>query len=132
MFRVDSIYELTKSALDATALRQEIISSNIANVNTKDYKAKQVVFETELKEAMSSSGSVMRATDPRHFGVGDNMSSIQPKVIEDKDNLSMNVDGNSIDIELEMSNMAANQIQYNTLIQSTSSRLNDYHSVIKG
>lgn len=132
MFRVDSIHQLTKNALDATSLRQEIISSNIANVNTKDYKAKQVIFETELKEALSSSGSVMRATDARHFGVGSNVSSVQARIVEDSENLTMNVDGNSIDIELEMSKMAANQIQYNALIQSTSSRLNDYHSVIKG
>lgn len=132
MFRVDSVYELTKSALGATSLRQEVISNNIANVNTKDYKAKQVIFETELEKALSSSASVMKATDSRHFGVGRDLSSITARVVEDKESQKMNVDGNSIDIDLEMANMAANQIQYNTLIQSANSRLQDYHSVIKG
>lgn len=132
MFRLDGAYQLSRVALDATSLRQDIISNNIANVNTKDYKAKQVVFETELKKVMNSPAGVMKATDSRHFGVSDNLESIQPKIIEDSENQKMNVDGNSIDIDLEMANMAANQIQYNTLIQTTESRLNNYHYVIRG
>lgn len=132
MFQIDGTYSLAKTALDATSLRQQAISSNIANVNTQDYKAKQVVFETELKNALSSSPSVMRATDSRHFGVGSDVNSITPRIVEDSAEDKMNVDGNSIDIELEMSNMAANTIQYNALIQATSGRLNDYHYVIRG
>lgn len=132
MFQIDSAYSLAKTALDATTLRQEAISSNIANVNTEDYKAKQVVFETELKNALSSSAGVMKATDPRHFGVGNDLNSISPKIVEDSEEDKMNVDGNSVDIELEMSNMAANTIQYNALIQLTSGRINDYHYVIRG
>ncbi|MEA3423540.1 MAG: flagellar basal body rod protein FlgB, partial [Bacillota bacterium] len=50
----DKNLEVLKKALDASSLRQQTITNNIANVNTKDYKAKRVVFEDELKKAIGS------------------------------------------------------------------------------
>ncbi|MGL4338619.1 MAG: flagellar basal body rod protein FlgB, partial [Turicibacter sp.] len=38
----DSVFVLTKQALDAASLRQETITHNITNVKTKGYKAKVV------------------------------------------------------------------------------------------
>ena len=49
-------YELLKNALDASSLRQEAISSNIANVNTANYKVNQVVFESLLGKAQQRRG----------------------------------------------------------------------------
>ena len=37
--------------LDATAKREALIANNIANVNTPNYKRKDIRFETELKHA---------------------------------------------------------------------------------
>ena len=41
---------LLERALDAASLRQQVISSNIANVNTEGYDSQRVVFESHLKE----------------------------------------------------------------------------------
>ena len=41
-----------EKALDATALRQQVISDNLANVNNPDYQAKSVAFDKQLREAM--------------------------------------------------------------------------------
>ena len=51
-------YNLLKTAMNVSAQRAELISSNIANVNTDGYKAtKRIVFESELKQALASSGT---------------------------------------------------------------------------
>ena len=43
------------STADAAATRHDIISNNIANVNTPGYKRKDIRFETELKHAFAHS-----------------------------------------------------------------------------
>lgn len=127
----DITFDLGKKILDATSLRQQTISHNIANINTKDYKSKQVVFESELQKMMGN-GTTLAATDARHYGTSGNYESFEAKIVESNSSTMMNLDGNNVDIDLEMANMAANQIQYNTLIRQVSDRLNNYHYVIRG
>ena len=47
-------YNLLKTAMDVSQTRSELISNNIANVNTPNYKAKRVVFESQLSQAMDN------------------------------------------------------------------------------
>lgn len=118
----DITYQLGKQVLDATNLRQQTIAHNIANVNTAGYKSKQVVFESELKKYINNGTTSQKLK---------NGIKIKPTIVESS-NTSMNLDGNNVDIDLEMANMAANQIQYNTLVRQVSDRLSNYHYVIRG
>ncbi|HAX72561.1 MAG TPA: flagellar basal body rod protein FlgB [Firmicutes bacterium] len=133
MFNInDSTYQLSKSAVDAAALRHQAISHNLANVNTSNYKAKTVEFESQLSKAMGISGVGMNVTDALHMG-GVNLDfGVEAKVVETSDTTKMNSDGNNVDVDLETLNMAANQIKYNALIQKVNGSLNNYHYVIKG
>lgn len=127
----DVTYQLGKQVLDATNLRQQTIAHNIANVNTPGYKSKQVVFESELKKYMVN-GVNLTATFNQHYGIQRNGISIQPQIVESSRTSQMNLDENNVDIDLEMANMAANQIQYNTLVRQVSDRISNYHYVIRG
>lgn len=129
---MDQSYQIGKNALDAASLRQQTIAHNIANATTKDYKSKQVQFEESLKKALNRSSSRLRTTDARHVGGGQSAMGIKGEVYETPSNTTMNLDGNNVDIDLEMANMAANQIKYNALIQRTNSKLESYSKVIKG
>lgn len=106
--------EVLKKALDASTMRQSAISDNIANVNTKDYKSKQVIFEEELVKALQSQRS---------------LENIEPYIVE-KTTGSLNSNGNNVDLEAEMVNMAKNQLYYNTLVQMTSKKLSVLRHVI--
>jgi len=129
-FNSDSTYNLLKKALDASYMRQQAISNNIANINTPDYKAYRVVFEEELKKTMSSVPNVsLKATHPMHIGVRNGEDEVEPKLVKDN-SPAMRNDGNNVDIDLEMANLAANQLLYNTLIQQTNQKLNVLHHVI--
>ena len=65
MIQILSGIQNTSAALDAEQTRLDVISQNIANVNTthgvdgKPYQRQVVVFETSLQQAMSSDGSVL-------------------------------------------------------------------------
>ena len=128
----DQTYQIGKNALDAYSMRQETISHNIANVNTENYAAKTVSFESDLKQALSRKSSGLRASNSRHFGVNGQAQLVTASVDETNPATFMNLDGNNVDIDLEMANMAANQIQYNAMTQQISNTLNNYHYVIKG
>lgn len=127
----DVTYGLLTNALDASYLRQKTISNNIANVNTPDYKANRVVFEEELKKAISDSSVGLQATHNHHMGMQDANQRVEPSVV--KDTLTtMKNDGNNVDIDGEMANLAANQLLYNTLIQQTNSKISTLRYVIQG
>ena len=47
--------------------RHKVISSNIANLNTPNYKTKDLVFESELQKAGSNSDLQMTKTHVNHI-----------------------------------------------------------------
>ena len=129
----DFTYDLGRQVLNATSLRQQTTAHNIANLNTANFKSKQVEFESELRQLIGNEKQVqLTATHPAHFGVSKTQSTLEPKVVESNRNTMMNLDGNNVDIDLEMANMTANQLQYNTLVRQINSRLSNYSQVIRG
>ena len=105
------IYSLLKMGLDASVLRGETISQNIANVNTPEYKSKYVTFEETLKEN----------------------SKVEPKIsVEESKGSAIRSDGNNVDLEVEKINQASNSLQYNALITLMNAKLSMTKSVIKG
>lgn len=119
--------DLLHRALDASNLRQETVSSNIANVNTPGYKAKRVEFESLLKDAMNGTG--LQRTNDRHFGVN-NASDVKARVQEQGGNM-VGDDGNNVAIDTEMAELSANSIYYQSLVSQTSAQYNMLRSVLR-
>ena len=113
-----------EKSLDATWLRNDVISQNIANADTPGYKRKEVQFEeflsSELKNSRITSGK------SRISGSGD------IRITEDHKNYSYRLDGNNVDIEQEMAQMAMNTLRYNTLIQRMSGQFSKIRTIISG
>lgn len=119
-------YSLVKNALDASSLRQRAISSNIANINTPNYKVNKVEFEKHLRNA--TNGVVLEKTDESHIGT-ENIGDIQAS-IEKRTNTSLDETGNNVDIDLEMTELAANEIYYSTLIQLLNAKYSKLNAAI--
>lgn len=123
-----SSYDLLKQGIDASNTRAEVISNNMANVNTKNYKRFGVVFEENLKASGNSSVS-MKKTKTQHLSVKNVDGNIE--VVQDK-STSMREDGNNVDLEYEKVEQAANTMKYNALIQQANSKLSNVKYVISG
>jgi flagellar basal-body rod protein FlgB len=123
-----STFSSLENAIGYASQKQKVISDNIANVDTPNYKAKDVSFKNVLNDAVNSQFSTKR-TDPRHFSFD---TSEEPYVITNQANVDYNSNGNSVDIDKEMSNMATNQIYYNTLVSRMSDQFKTLQMVIKG
>lgn len=124
-FFSDQVMLGLKKGLDAGALRQRVIANNIANVNTPFFKKSTVAFESLLKKAMGRGPVDLATTDPRHLGGTPALADLTPLVNLDRFT-SMRTDGNNVDIDEEMTNLAANGIQY----QATARALSDRYAVL--
>lgn len=125
----ETTFLLLKRSLDASSERARVIANNIANVNTKNFKASRVIFEEKLGEALKGNSVSLAVTRDYHIGDDSNASGLNYEVVKDK-STSMRLDGNNVDIDNEMSNLAANTILYDTLISQANSRISMRRYVI--
>ncbi len=99
---------------DAAWTRNEVLSNNIANVDTPGYKRKDVAFNAYLEEALIGVGTL----DDRIMKINTRLEEINCSVYTDNVNLSYRIDGNNVDISTENVYLAENQIRYNALVDS--------------
>ena len=117
-----------KLGLQAFAERQRAIASNIANAEVPNFKRREVKFEKQLKEALGGK-EYLTNTNPRHLPISPKLSEIQPELLSgNNENSPSGV--NNVDIDMEMTQLAANQIQYAATIR-TASRFFELFRMIK-
>ena len=128
-FNTDATYDLIKSAIKASDVRAKTIANNMANINTKDYKKFNVIFEENLKKENNDSELELKRTNASHFASGD--SANDNISIEQDQSTSMRSDGNNVDLDVEKVNQAANTLKYNALITTINSKFNNLKTVMK-
>jgi flagellar basal-body rod protein FlgB len=98
-------------ALDAYALRQKVLASNLANISTPAYKRKEVSFQVELAGAMSHEMIAGARTHEGHLPVGVSTES-EARIVEAETH-GIAVNGvNNVDIDQEMAELAVNQLRF--------------------
>ncbi|WP_024831383.1 flagellar basal body rod protein FlgB [Ruminiclostridium josui] len=122
---------LLEKSINASWARNEVISQNLANVDTPNYKRKDVTFEEYLNESLDSKRLEGITTDERHIPIkSKNIDKIKPEITQDNSDTSMRIDGNNVDIDSEMAYLAKNTIQYNSLIQMINNNFSKIKNVI--
>ncbi|MBU2702019.1 flagellar basal-body rod protein FlgB [Sporomusaceae bacterium BoRhaA] len=117
---------ILEKALSSSALRQQVISNNIANVNTPGFKRSTVSFEDKLQQAMNQTQLPLVRTHQNHLAAEKFEGSMEPSVVVDN-TTSMRVDGNNVDIDKEMASLAKNSIYYSAVAQ----QMNKYYGILK-
>ena len=120
----DKTIDALATSLNFRQMRQEIISSNIANSETPGYKAKRIQFEEALARALDVDGqNGMKTNQKEHFNFGGGeISSVSPEIYEDP-NGEVSENGNTVDRDKEMALMAENKILYDAAIQLLNKKL---------
>lgn len=122
----DYVRVLDKAA-DASWLRQQAISNNIANVDTPGYKRQDVAFESVLGKALGHNR--YKSMDAK---VSDaKKKNLSVRTFTDYANYSYRLDGNNVDIENENVMMAENQLKYQGLLSSIQQEFSNIHAVLK-
>jgi len=114
-------------AADASWSRENILTNNIANVNTPGYKRKDLNFENTLKTELGRCkheflDSKMKDVD---------LSRLNPSVYVDSSNYSYRLDGSNVDIDTEEVELASEQIRYQGITAGINGQFDRMRSVIK-
>ena len=112
-FKLDMLAQI----LDAASLRHRVISQNVANVNTPGYRRREVTFDADLAQAFETQHSSGPA-------------ALRPRIIEADG--PEGVDGNTVDIDREMNDMAKNALLYQAAAQIVTSRIGSLRAAIAG
>jgi flagellar basal-body rod protein FlgB len=123
IFQSDNTYALASKMMDAAALRQEAIASNIANAETPGYRRIDISpdFATQLKSQIANGEAL-----------GSSMDSVEPTLSEDTQARTVRPDGNSVDLEHELLAMNKNSVEYGFLTEIVSSNIKQLRMAISG
>lgn len=96
-------------ALLVRSRRAELLASNIANVDTPGYKARDIDFNTAFENAQAQANQGLRLTHKHHIQLSDQIAGAD--VLYRIPNQS-SLDGNTVDSQLEKSAFAENALRY--------------------
>ncbi|MCJ1909771.1 flagellar basal body rod protein FlgB [Planococcus ruber] len=120
-------FQSLEQALSVSALKQKVHAANIANVDTPNYKSKQVDFQAALNNAAANQKMMGNRMNNQPFG----LAGMQP-IIKENNGTAFNPNGNNVDMDYEMAELAKNQLHYNALTERISGKLSTLSTVING
>lgn len=132
-------FQLVNNALQVADLRQQVYANNIANMNTPGYKREDVQFESVLQNVMSGNGP-SSSLGKQSIPIGQSgpanynwsaLLSVRPTVTVPQGGIVSN-NGNNVDVEAEMSDLAENQIRYQALVSDLTNRIARLNTAIGG
>ncbi|MEO1923109.1 MAG: flagellar basal body rod protein FlgB [Nautiliaceae bacterium] len=134
-FEISKSFNIMEKSLFYRRVREDMISSNIANADTPFYRPKDIRFEDALEEEInkkfhkSSKKLELAKTSPMHLEPKDFDDPYKPIVFYRDGHLAKN-DGNSVDIDIETTEMAKNSMMYNATVAALRKNIEIFKAVI--
>jgi flagellar basal-body rod protein FlgB len=133
--KLDEAMQFHQTALRLRAERQQVLASNIANADTPNYKARDVDFNSALKQAMSTSAPAQDAlvkTSPKHLaGTTAGMTASGAPLLY-RSAAQGSVDGNTVDMDVERNQFADNALRYEASVTFAAGELKKLLTAIQG
>jgi flagellar basal-body rod protein FlgB len=110
----DSMLQMLQGYLNVASDRQQLIASNMANVDTPGYRARDINFAQTMQQAMNREGA----------------TQLVPASME-VEGLPERPDGNDVNIDRESLLLSETQLQYQMGVQLVKSEFHTLLSAIK-
>ncbi|MBM7705983.1 flagellar basal-body rod protein FlgB [Chryseomicrobium aureum] len=117
-----------ENGIHTAALKQKTHASNIANVDTPNYKAQKVSFKTNLDQHLQSNQLTAIRTNSQHLSFSNELAN--GLKVEINQSTQRQPNGNNVDIDVEMAEIAKNQLWYNALTERINGKFSSLRSVI--
>jgi len=131
MATLEQSISVFSQALNLRTQRHQVLASNIANADTPNYKARDFKFETAMQNAMSgrmeAGGISLARTSGGHLSGGSGAGAAQ---LQFRKETQSAVDGNTVDMDVERSQIAENAMQYQILTQLISDKFKGIRSAM--
>lgn len=125
--------DLYKSYLEYSAFRNEVLSQNIANINTPGYKADEVYIPDNFEELAGNNGISKKVTLARtsrlHISKHKNTANkLRSQKLKDPDEVKKN--GNNVSMRQQMTKLSQNKNDYTTAIKGYATINSLFSSII--
>lgn len=130
----DNTIQTVGKALGLRSRRHELIISNLANADTPGYKS----FDLLVEKAMASQSKnekpvTMARTHSGHIpSHNESAVNLKPHITRELTTNNLRGDGNTVDMDREMSNLASNQLLYKVSAQIISKKFQGLKNIIQG
>ncbi|MGA2403646.1 MAG: flagellar basal body rod protein FlgB [Syntrophobacteraceae bacterium] len=103
----DKTLQMIEDRLNLNSMNQQLISSNLANINTPGYTAKGLSFENALRQSLEEEVLQMVRSNPGHVAPDDPLQAIRaPEVVEN----------GPVDLDNEMVALTKNSLEYQHMV----------------
>ncbi|MFZ2267879.1 MAG: flagellar basal body rod protein FlgB [Azonexus sp.] len=130
MASIESALSVYSQAMNLRTQRHQVLASNIANADTPNYKARDFNFDKAMQNALAgrSPGGIALATTAGNHLKGD--AGAASAALQYRTSTQSAVDGNTVDMDVERSQITENSVQYQVLTQLIGDKLKGIRSAL--
>jgi flagellar basal-body rod protein FlgB len=132
--KLDDYLRFNQTALNLRETRQQLLASNIANADTPNYKARDIDFNSAMKNAMArSTPAATQLTQTAAGHVASNSTnSINGVPLLYRTVQQGNIDGNTVSMDIERNQFADNSVRYEAGLTLIGAQIKSLLSAITG
>lgn len=129
----DEAMTMLQKNLNVGSMRHKVLTSNIANIDTPNYKAFEVVMEDAREHNAGAKRPIeLVRTQPQHLsGRYSSSSPIKIKTVDSSGD-NFRADGNTVDLDRTMGKLAENTLMYRTAAQIIKRKFQGLKNAIQG
>jgi flagellar basal-body rod protein FlgB len=120
---MSDIFQILERQIHAATIRHGVVASNIANVDTPGYKARDVKFD----DALETATVVLRKTNPEHLGGSEGAAGERVGV----DSRPSWGDGNNVELDVEVAKMTENAVFFQTAVTLLSTNIQMFKAALR-
>jgi len=130
---IDNFLGVHAQALTLESRRTQLLAANIANVDTPNYKARDLDFKAALANAAGAEGGALplRATHSAHQQGNAGAANSDPALLY-RVPMAPALDGNTVDEQLEQAAFAENSVRYQATLTLLGGKLRSLMTAITG
>jgi flagellar basal-body rod protein FlgB len=129
---LDNHFGIHQTTLRLRAARAQVLSENLVNADTPNYKARDIDFAQALAAASNdfADGNTLRVTDTAHISPAAMDSMSEDLAYRNPQQASL--DGNTVDAEAEKTEFLRNSLQYQVSLKFLDGKIRTLMAAIKG
>ncbi|HGG58816.1 MAG TPA: flagellar basal body rod protein FlgB [Gammaproteobacteria bacterium] len=127
---LDDLFGLHARSLMLRAKRTELLASNLANVDTPNYKARDLDFTGILRDAEKHIHIKTASTHRRHLPL--NAASTNSAPVKYRVPHQSSLDGNTVENDVEQGRFAENAVRYQASLKFLGDQANGLIRALKG
>lgn len=125
---MDNVFGIAEKALSVAEERANLISTNLVNSSTPNYKAKDINFDQVMKSV--DTGNSLDATNAQHIKTAFSEAGGLP--LQYRIPMQVSMDGNTVDPEIERKNFMQNSLKYQVSLTFIQNKTDQLMKAMKG